>query len=391
MYSVRQNRVVSGLVKERVVLCAPGFPASREDSDKPFLFTHAKALLSAGLAVTVICPSVPGLAGRQMVEGIEVVRTRYAPRRFETLASTGAMYREARGFRALLVIPMVASMVLMSIREARKIKPVAIHGHWWIPGGLIAVVSASIVRTKSVVHLHGSDAAITSGRAMRWLGRRVMRAATHRLAVSEPLADWGMALCSRHVAVCPMPIRTVLDKKITETSKEGPLLGVGRLVHEKGFDVLIEAVSMLEKWERPEVVIIGSGPEDASLSAQADLLGVDLHLLGSLPPKSVADWYAKSSVVIVPSRREGFGLVAAEAAAASRAVIGTRVGGIPEVIRHGVSGLLIEPDNPLELKNALKTIQVDWGLAGPESVKNLSEKFHSDYLLDLYESDLAQS
>ena len=388
---VRQNRDVSGFVRERVMLCAPGFPASREDSDKPFLFTHARALVSAGLAVTVICPSLPGLPGRQIVEGIEVVRTRYAPRRFETLASTGAMYREARGFRALLVIPMVASMVLMSIREARKIKPLAIHGHWWIPGGLIAVVSASIVRTKSVVHLHGSDAAITSGRAMRWLGRRVMRAATHRLAVSEPLADWGMALCSRHVAVCPMPIRTVLDKKITETSKEGPLLGVGRLVHEKGFDVLIEAVAMLEKWERPEVVIIGSGAQGASLSAQADLLGVDLRLLGSLSPESVMDWYRRSSVVVVPSRREGFGLVAAEAASASRAVIGTRVGGIPKVIIHEVSGLLIEPDNAIELKNALKTIQVDWGLAGPGCVKNLGEKFHSDYLIDLYENGLAQS
>jgi hypothetical protein len=55
--------------------------------------------------VTVVCPAVPGLASRQTVEGIEVVRARYAPRRFETLAATGSMYREARGIRSVSCSP----------------------------------------------------------------------------------------------------------------------------------------------------------------------------------------------------------------------------------------------------------------------------------------------
>ena len=381
---------MSDFLRQSVVLCAPGFPSSRDDSDKPFLLNHALALVSAGIDVTVVCPSVPGLPNRQIVEGIQVVRTRYAPKRFETLAATGSMYREARGIRSVFVLPMMASLVVAVVRESRKNSAVALHGHWWIPGGLVAVVAGFLVKTQSVVHLHGSDAAITTGRPLRCLARLVMRAATHCLAVSEPLADWGKDLCSRHVGVCPMPIRSALDTNVTEPSAGGPVLGVGRLVHEKGFDVLIEAVSMLEKSQRPELVIIGSGPEYASLSAQADLVDVDLYLPGSLSPESVAEWYEKASVVVVPSRREGFGLVAAEAAAAARAVIGTRVGGIPQVVSHGVSGLLIEPDDVLELKDALETIRVEWGLAGPRCVKNLGEKFHADYLIDLYENGLAQ-
>ena len=372
--------------RSRVVLCTPGFPSSRDDSDKPFLLNHALALIAAGFDVTVICPSVPGLANRQIVEGVEVVRTRYAPSRFETLASTGAMYKEARGFRALLAVPMAVSMVLMSIREARKIKPVAIHGHWWIPGGFIAVVSASIIRTKSVVHLHGSDVAITSGRTMRWLARRVLRAATYCLAVSEPLAVWGRNISAREVTVCPMPVSIVSSLEASAAPAEGPVLGVGRLVYEKGFDVLIEALSMLQKNRRPALVLIGSGPERESLLAQANIKGVDLRLLGSLAPKSVTEWYKKASLVVVPSRREGFGLVAAEAAAASRAVIGTRVGGIPEVVNDGVSGLIIEPDSVSELKEALEIIDIEWGLAGPEYIQSLGTVFHADYLTKLYHS-----
>ena len=94
------------------MLCAPGFPSSRDDSDKPFLLNHALALVSAGSDVTVVCPAVPGLPSRQTVEGVEVVRVRYAPRRFETLAATGSMYREARGFQSVFVLPMILTLIL---------------------------------------------------------------------------------------------------------------------------------------------------------------------------------------------------------------------------------------------------------------------------------------
>ena len=85
--------------ERRIVLSAPGFPVSDADHDKPFLLNHAKALSAAGFHVTVVCPALPNLAGRQTVEGIEVIRVRYAPRRVETLAVTGSMYEEAKGIR----------------------------------------------------------------------------------------------------------------------------------------------------------------------------------------------------------------------------------------------------------------------------------------------------
>ena len=376
---------MSDFPRQSVVLCAPGFPSSRDDSDKPFLLNHALALVSAGFDVTVICPSIPGSARRQIVEGIEVVRTRYAPRRFETLAATGSMYREARGVRSLLVVPMIAALILSAVRESRKNNTIALHGHWWVPGGLVAVLASFFTRTQSVVHLHGSDSVVVTNFFMRWLARRVIRSATHCLAVSSVLANWGQQLSSRNVVVCPMPISDLFTKADVPPSIDGPVLAVGRLVHEKGFDVLIRAVAELDKVDRPKVVIVGEGPEREALLSEARALEVELDLPGSLSPSKVSAWYCKASFVVVPSRREGFGLVAAEAAASGRAVIGSRVGAIPNLIVDGVSGLLVEPDNVLELAMALKRIDTKWGLAGKENIRDLRGEKHGIVLRDLYQ------
>lgn len=378
---------MSNFLRRRVVICAPGFPSSRDDSDKPFLLNHALALVSAGFDVRVVCPSIPGLPNRQIVEGIEVVRARYAPRRWETLASSGSMYREARGFRSVLVVPMILALVMAAIRESRKANLVAFHGHWWVPGGLVAVVAGRLVRAQSVVHLHGSDSIIVSNFAMRWFCRGIMRRATHCLAVSRVLADWGENVSARPVEVCPMPISELFGTSVLAPPSEGPVLGVGRLVREKGFDVLLEAVGRMNQLERKNVVIIGKGPEYSSLVSQALSLNVNLQILGPFAPSEVAEWYLRSSMVVVPSRREGFGLVAAEAAASGRAVIGTRVGGLPQIIEDGVSGLLVEPENTDELFRALTRIDISWGLSAPKQVRQLSGENHSSFLTEMYDRE----
>jgi glycosyltransferase involved in cell wall biosynthesis len=281
---------------------------------------------------------------------------------------------------------MIAALVVAAIRESRKNNVVALHGHWWVPGGLVAVLASFFTRTQSVVHLHGSDSVVATNFFMRWLARRVIRSATHCLAVSEELADWGRELFSRNVLICPMPISDLFTKSDVPPPIDGPVLAVGRLVHEKGFDVLIRAVAKLDKADRPKVVIVGEGPEREALINESRVLEVDLELLGSLSPKEMGDWYLKARFVVVPSRREGFGLVAAEAAASGRAVIGSRVGAIPDLVADGVSGLLTEPDNVLELAAALKRVNADWGVAGRNIVRDLTCKKHGIVLSELYES-----
>ena len=152
---------MSETAERHIVMSTPGFPVSCDDADKPFLLNPARALVEAGFRVTIVCPALPGLSGRNEVEGVEVVRVRYAPKRLETLAATGSMYREARGVKSLLVLPMLLAMTIAMIRELRRSSAIA-YGHWWIPGGLVAVVSGLIVGRSKVVHVHGSDAHLAS-------------------------------------------------------------------------------------------------------------------------------------------------------------------------------------------------------------------------------------
>ena len=369
----------------RIVLCAPGFPASSDDPDKPFLFDHATALTGAGLRVTVVCPAFPGLPTRQVIEGIEVLRVRYAPRRMETLAVTGAMYREARGLKTLLVIPMVLSMLVTAIRELRRESAIG-YGHWWIPGGLVAVLASRCTKQPSIVHLHGSDAVISENRVVAKLAQIVLRLADERLAVSDALAEWGREVSNRAVHVLSMPVAFDRLPPPSPVPVEGFVLGVGRLVPEKGYDVLIDAVACFKEHERPDVVIVGAGPDRYALAERAAKAGVALHLPGAVPPSELAGWYRRARIVVVPSRREGFGLVAAEASAAGRAVVASAVGGIPLIVKPGVSGLLVQPGDVNALAAALEEVDPQWGANGPDSVAHLGFQPHGEFVKRLCDS-----
>ena len=359
----------------RVILCAPGFPASVDDSDKPFLLDHATALTRAGAQVTVICPMVNGLPSRHRIAGIEVLRVRYAPRRLQTIASSGSMYREARGLKSLLVLPMLVSLMVAMVRELRSKHSVA-YGHWWVPGGLVAVIAATLTRRPSVVHLHGSDAAIAANGFLRVIASFVIRRASVCLAVSQELANWSAKVSGQTCEVLPMPIDLQRLPKPSPPPHGGLTLGVGRLVAEKGFDLLIEAASLIDRTARPEITIIGIGPERERLEAQARRLNVQLHLPGPVSPREIGDWYSRASIVIIPSRREGFGMVAAEASAAGRAVIATKVGAMPQMVEDGISGLLVEPENVGALHEALISVDPTWGSEGPSQVVELGMNVH---------------
>ena len=361
------------------MLCAPGFPASIDDADKPFLLNHAMALSKAGIRVTVVCPMVNGLPPRHHIDGIEVVRVRYAPRRLQTLASTGSMYREARGIKSLLVLPMLLSLTVRMVIELRRNKAVG-YGHWWVPGGLVAVVAAAVTRRPSIVHVHGSDASIAGNKIFRVVASFVMRQADICMAVSEELANWSSKVSSRDCQVLPMPVELERFLNAPPPSDNGLTLGVGRLVPEKGYDLLIEAASFIDPEKRPEITIIGVGPQRSHLETQARRLGVELHLPGAVSPRQMGDWYRRASIVVVPSRREGFGLVAAEAAAAGRAVIATKVGAMPQIVEDGVSGLLVEAGNVEALSEALASIDPTWGLQAPSKVAELGIDAHGRQL-----------
>jgi glycosyltransferase involved in cell wall biosynthesis len=129
----------------------------------------------------------------------------------------------------------------------------------------------------------------------------------------------------------------------------------GRLTPEKGFADLIAAADALPP--DVDVLVFGDGPERAGLEAQRAALrtGARVRLAGQRP--DAAEYVAAADVCVVPSRwEEAFCLAAAEPLARGRPLVATRVGAIPELVRDGVTGLLVPPADPPALAGALQRL-----------------------------------
>ena len=140
------------------------------------------------------------------------------------------------------------------------------------------------------------------------------------------------------------------------------LLCLGRLVVEKGFDVALSAfTTVLERFPDARLVIVGEGPERKNLATRAAelRLGNTVEFVGAVPVEEVPHWISEAAVVLIPSRLEGFGLVALEAALLGRPVVATRVGGILEVVSHEQTGLLVEKDDSNGIANAVRSLLED--------------------------------
>ncbi len=135
------------------------------------------------------------------------------------------------------------------------------------------------------------------------------------------------------------------------------LLCFGRIVNEKGFDLAIEAVSIIsKKYPGIKLIIAGDGPAKKDLIQLTEKLEIqkNIDFLGWVNPDEIPSIINKSSIVIVPSRwKEAFGLVALQAMQLGRPVIAANTGGLPEIIEDNSNGILVEKENPEAIAKAV--------------------------------------
>jgi glycogen(starch) synthase len=134
------------------------------------------------------------------------------------------------------------------------------------------------------------------------------------------------------------------------------VLCLGDVAPHKGFDIAVRALPLLlRRFPTLRLVVAGDGPSSDALRRLAAREGVSgaLALVGAVPHDDAPCLMNEASVVAVPSRRESFSLVALEAALMARPVVAARVDGLPEVVAHGETGLLVEPENPAALAAAI--------------------------------------
>jgi len=133
------------------------------------------------------------------------------------------------------------------------------------------------------------------------------------------------------------------------------LLFVGRLAPEKGLTYLVESLSILED-KSLHLTIIGDGPLLNKLKQEAGGFGViqQIEFTGHMPPEHLESYYKRADVLVLPSLSEAFGLVILEAQSYGLPVIATQVGGIPDLIKDGHNGILVEAASSTSLAHAIK-------------------------------------
>jgi glycosyltransferase involved in cell wall biosynthesis len=243
----------------------------------------------------------------------------------------------------------------------RRMRPDVIHAHGyraavacrWVPLPVVATAH-TLPRSRALVR--------AAGPGVRWVA--VSAAVAHALGMPATVLP----------PVCdppgPQPEPRAARAALGLPDDRLVVAGLGRFAHEKGFDVLVRAMALLPG---ATLVLAGAGPEGRRLQRLSR--GLDVRFLGWLDDVDVP--IAAADVVAVPSRREGLGLVALEAAARGRPVVASRVGGLPEIVPN-----LVPPDDPAALARALRG---PWRMAArraatPAELRTLMNAIYRDVL-----------
>ena len=300
------------------------------------------------VVLTTSYPRFPGdAAGRFVADAVERLRERgvdvtvVSPASFRHfgLAYGGGMPSNLRRPGRLVLLPaFLASFARAARRAARDAD--LVHAHWW-PAGFVARLTGR----PYVVQLWGTDVELARRvPPLRPVARWVLGSARLVICASRALADDARRLGARDVRVIPSGVD--VPSEVGSEDEPPHVLYAGRLSPEKGVLELLAAANGLP------LVVVGDGP----LREQVP------QALGFLPHDELVRRYGRAAVVACPSRREGFGVVAAEAMAHGRPVVASAVGGLLDLVVHEETGLLVAPGDVDALRAALERLLSDAAL-----------------------------
>jgi len=298
----------------KVTVLTTSYPRTREDVAGRFVADAVEHVRRRGVEVEVVSPLDFRHHGIAYGSGI-----------------VGNLRR--RPARALLLPLMLRGLRRAAWRASRDSD--LVHAHW-LPLGWVAMR----LERPFVVQLWGTD--VELARRAPWLARRILRRARLTLCASNALADAARELGAQEVRVIGSGVE--LPPSVGEEARPPEVLYAGRLSAEKGILDLLAAADNGMK-----LTIAGDGPLRERVP---DALGFVTHdQLGPL--------YERAAVVAVPSHREGFGVVCAEAMAHGRPVVAGAVGGLLDLVVHEETGLLVPPRDVQALREALHRLLAD--------------------------------
>lgn len=360
----------------RVLFLSSVYARHGADSEVPWMRESVKRLRADGVQVEILAPSWMGLESHE-IDGTPVHRFRYAPRSVEFLTHDEGAPSKTRGkpWLQLLAIPYIVLGFVACWRLCRKGRFDVIHCHWPFPHGLIAQAGRIRAKLPVVLNFHGAELLLM--RRKKWI-RPILHwlLGQSEATLCNSSFTRGRILDVRKVDVELSPYGTTLPDATgparTTRRPDDPftMLFVGRHIERKGIEHLIDAMAFLEG-DRFRLKIVGGGDLTETLKERARRTGdARIEFTGKLRTEDLAEAYATADVFVLPAvidskgDTEGLGVVLIEAAETGLPLVGSNVGGIPDVVVEGTSGLLVPPADPKALAEALRRLADDPDLAG---------------------------
>lgn len=361
----------------KILITATTFPRWIDDSEPPFIFLLAKSLIELNHEIIVLVPHDNKAKFMEIMEGVKIYRFPYFfPFKLQKLCYKGGMLPNMKkSILAKFQVPffLISEMVFLSYLIFKE-KPQLIHAHWIIPQGLIASLITKFKNIPLVISIHGSDVfAFQKGIMKKLITRLVSSGILVTVNSSATKAILKNTFQAEKVSKIPMGIDPLVfnpSKKDQNLKKQlspnGPLLlYVGRLVEQKGVHFLIDAMADLKNiFPSIKLVIIGDGPYRNYLENRVKTSNLDKNVLflGKITNSKLPAYYASADIFIGPSitlsngTSEALGVVFLESLASGTPVVSTNIGGISDIIKHQITGIVVKEKSADEIVSAVSDL-----------------------------------
>lgn len=359
---------------KKVLVVASTFPRWQHDTTPGFVFDLTN-LLAKKFSMRVLVPHYHKAKKYEKIGNVVISRFQYFyPAKYQRLCYNGGILPNIKkSFLAKIQVPFFLLSEFFHIKKILKKEKIStIHAHWILPQGFLGVVFKKIYKIPLIITVHAGDIFPLNNRFLKKIAKFSLDNCDYCTVNSTATKKAVLEISNRirDIRIIPMGVDLRLfnpnkkNKSIKNKLKikKQVLLTVGRLAEKKGFKYLIKAMpAVLKKFPEAKLIIVGSGPEKEDLIKLSNELKINKNIIftGELQNKILPEYYATADVFILPSiitktgDTEGLGVVLLEAIASGTAVIGSGVGGIPDIIKNGKTGLLVKQKNPGELAKAI--------------------------------------
>ncbi len=342
------------------------YPEFKGDPHGIFVHRLMREIVRQGHEVYILAPFSGGKTN-YILDDIEVEKFNYFyPRKYQRLCGRSGMIDNVK--EGIFVKFQLLTFIISNIHYTRrKLKDMdLVHVQWPIPNGLGALFLKTLNKTNYINTIHGEEVYLSKRyhtmSVLKLLVNNSSKTITNSSATFRASIKAG--LNEKKLEIIPFGVDTSFFRPV-DVQKDTAIFqifSIGYLIERKGFEYLIKALKeVLKVHNNVHLKIVGSGPlEDQIKKLIKDLkLENNVQMLSNLSDQKLLETYNSSDLFVLPSitdsqgNTEGLGVVLLEAMACKLPVIASNIGGIPDIVHDGETGLLVPEKDSIEMSRSI--------------------------------------